>query len=148
MNVIVFLMSLSSFCSTWEHLSPGVQEKFRRRVSDLICVDCGAVGPTGFKMSTSHRCSLWGYRPNSSAEFMYRCVRCSGMADSVLRLLHHQIHKHHGVQLIMCPLLSCGCCYFNTATFDAHIFRVHHGFAEYRKLILEEYGPTPGDKAF
>ncbi|MCG8621643.1 MAG: hypothetical protein MJE68_06540 [Proteobacteria bacterium] len=69
------------------------------------------------------------------------------MADSILRLMHHQIHKHHGIQVIMCPLLACGRCYFNTATFDAHIFRVHHGFAEYRKLILEEYGPTPGDKA-
>ena len=115
---------------------------------ELICGDCGAVGPPGFKISSNHRCSHWGYRPDSAAELMYRCTMCSGMADSVVRLIHHEIHKHHRVQLIMCPLSSCGRCYFNTSTFDAHIFRLHQGFAEYRKAILEEYGPTPGDRAF
>ena len=141
-------MSLSSFCSTWECLSPGVQERFKRRVSDLICVDCGAVGPPGFKMSSSHRSSLWGYRPSGATELMFRCGMCSGMASSVLRLIHHRIHKHNGIQLIMCPLSSCGRCYFNDATFDTHIFRYHQGFTEFRRAILEEYGPTPAIGAF
>ena len=147
LKVICIIISFSS-CSTWDRLDTTTQERFRRRVGDLICADCGAVGPPGCKMSSSHRCSLWGYRPNSSAELMYRCEQCSGMGDSVLRLIHHQIYKHHGIQLIMCLLASCGRCYFNTATFDAHIFRVHQGFSEYRKAILEEYGPTPAIGAF